>query len=155
MMLKFWRFMTQRNVLDWTIGIVIGTAFSKSISSFVSDIVLPPIGLLLGKVDFRDLYINLSRTHYKNFMEAKNAGAPTINYGLFIGTLFDFLIVSFLVFLVMEQLQKVNQELADEEKVVKQKPALDSPPFKQCPYCLSRVPREATRCRFCTSHLPH
>lgn len=63
---KFWKFMTQRNVLDWTIGIVIGTAFSKSISSFVNDIVLPPFGMLFGKVDFRDLYINLSRTHYKN-----------------------------------------------------------------------------------------
>ena len=146
--------MTQRNVLDWTIGIVIGTAFSKSISSFVNDIVLPPFGLLLGKVDFRDLYIHLSRTHYKNFIEARNAGAPTINYGMFLGTVFDFLIVSFFVFLVMEQLQKVSKEIEAEDQAVKEQVSARHQTFKECPYCLSRIPVEATRCRFCTSQLP-
>ena len=150
---NFSAFLSNRSVLDWAIGIVIGTAFGKTITSFVYDVLLPPVGLLFGKVDFRDLYINLSRTQYPNFTEAKNAGAPTINYGMFIGTVFDFLIVSFVVFLVVEQMQKMS----GDTKVTKDSSDVDAieieDEFKTCPFCIARIPKQATRCRYCTSQL--
>src|SRR5678815_4822511 len=101
---EFKEFVMRGNVMDLAIGIIIGAAFGKIVTSFVSDVLLPPIGLLLGKVDFANLFINLSGTHYDTLKAAKDAGAATINYGVFVGTIVDFLIMAFVIFLVIKQI---------------------------------------------------
>jgi large conductance mechanosensitive channel len=129
-------------VLDMAVGIIIGAAFGKIITSFVGDILMPPLGLLLGKVDFSALFISLSG-QYPSLAAAKAAGAPTINYGMFLNTVLDFLIVAFAIFLLIRQ---VNRFMP--------KPAPPAPAAtKDCPYCLSAVPLKATRCLHCTSDL--
>ena len=139
---EFKEFAMRGNVLDMAIGIIIGAAFGKIITSFVGDILMPPLGLLLGKVDFSNLFISLSG-QYPSVAAAKAAGAPTINYGMFLNTVLDFLIVAFAVFLLIRQ---VNRFMP--------KPAPPAPPAtKECPYCLSAVPVKATRCLHCTSDL--
>jgi len=139
---EFKKFAMQGSVLDLAIGIIIGAAFGRIVTSFVSDIVMPPIGLVLGNVDFTNLFINLSGTPYATLEAAKAAGAATINYGVFLMTIIDFLIVAFVIFLVVRQIN-----------AMKAKPAPAAPATKQCPYCLSSVPLKATRCPFCTSEL--
>ena len=130
------------NVLDLAIAFIMGGAFSKIVSSLVNDIIMPPIGLVLGKVDFNNLFINLSRKHYNTLAEAKAAGAPTINYGTFINDVISFLIVAFALFLVVKQFNRFR------------KPAPPSAPTtKKCTFCLSDIPLAATRCPNCTSHL--
>ena len=104
---EFKEFIMRGNVMDLAIGIIIGAAFGKIITSFVSDILMPPIGLLLGKVDFTNLFINLSSTKYDTLKAAKDAGAPTVNYGVFLGTIVDFLIVAFVIFLVIRQINRM------------------------------------------------
>lgn len=138
---EFKAFVMQGNVMDLAIGIIIGAAFGKIVTSFVSDILMPPIGLLLGKVDFSNLYINLSGAHYDTLKAAKDAGAVTINYGLFLGMVIDFLIVAFVIFLVIKQINRL-----------KRKPE-EAPTVHDCPFCLSSVPIKATRCAHCTSEL--
>jgi large conductance mechanosensitive channel len=138
---EFKEFVMRGNVMDLAIGIIIGAAFGKIVTSFVSDVLLPPIGLLLGKVDFANLFINLSGTHYDTLKAAKDAGAATINYGVFLGTIVDFLIVSFVIFLVITQINRLRRS-ADE-----------SPATHDCPFCLSNIPVKATRCPHCTSEL--
>lgn len=133
---NFKKFIVSSNVLDWAIGIVVGTAFGKIVYSFINDIVMPPVGLFLGKVDFRDLFINLSNKHYATLPQAKEAGAPTINYGVFLSTVMDFLALSFVVYVVVTQLTKWYSE-----------------PTKECPYCTSQIPVRAIRCPKCTAHL--
>jgi large conductance mechanosensitive channel len=139
---EFKGFISRGNVLDLAIGVIIGAAFGKVVSSFVADVVMPPIGLLLGKVDFSNLFLNLGSTHYDSVAAAKAAGAPTVNYGLFLNTVFDFLIVAFCIFLIVKQANrfKLHQEAA-------------LPPKKPCPFCKSDIALEATRCPFCTSQL--
>jgi large conductance mechanosensitive channel len=144
MLKEFKEFAMRGNVLDMAVGIIIGAAFGKIITSFVSDILMPPIGLLLGKVDFSSLFINLSGQTFATLAEAKKAGVATINYGLFLNTVLDFLIVAFVIFLLIKQVNRLNRQPA---------PAPAAPTTKDCPYCLSAIPIPAVRCAHCTSQL--
>ncbi|MBV9522308.1 MAG: large-conductance mechanosensitive channel protein MscL [Alphaproteobacteria bacterium] len=142
MLKEFRDFAMRGNVVDLAIGIIIGAAFGKIVTSFVNDILMPPLGLLLGRVDFSSLFLNLSGTHYNSVAEAKAAGAATINYGIFINTVIDFLIVAFAVFLLVRQINRMTR-----------KPAPPSPTTKECPFCISTIPLRATRCPNCTTEL--
>ncbi len=139
---EFKEFAMRGNVLDMAVGIIIGGAFGKIITSFVSDVLMPPIGLLFGKVNFSNLFINLSGQPFESLQAAKEAGAPTLNYGLFINTVLDFLIVAFAIFLLIRQVNRFKKA---------EPPA--PPATKECPFCLSAVPLKATKCGFCTSTL--
>lgn len=136
---EFKEFVMKGSVMDLAIGIIIGAAFGKIITSFVSDILMPPIGLLLGRVDFANLYINLSGGSYDTLKAAKDAGAVTINYGLFIGTVIDFLIVAFVIFFVVRQINRMRRQ--------------EAPSTQDCPFCQSSISVRATRCPQCTSEL--
>jgi large conductance mechanosensitive channel len=142
MLKEFKAFAMRGNVLDMAVGIIIGAAFGRIITSFVSDIVMPPIGLLLGKVDFSSLFVNISGTSYPTLAQAKAAGAATINYGVFLNTVLDFLIVALVIFLLVRQVNRWN----------KPAPAAAAT-TKECPYCVSAIPLKATRCPNCTSEL--
>ena len=141
MLKEFKEFAMRGNVLDMAVGIIIGAAFGKVITSFVSDILMPPIGLLLGKVDFSSLFINISGQTYATLAEAKKAGAATLNYGLFLNTILDFLIVAFVIFLLIRQVNKLKRQPEA------------APTTKDCPYCLSAIPLKAIRCGHCTSQI--
>jgi large conductance mechanosensitive channel len=142
MLKEFKKFILQGNVLDLAVGIVIGAAFGAIVASFVKDILMPPVGLLLGGMDFTNLFITLKGPAAATLADAQKAGAVTLNYGLFINTLINFLIVAFAIFLVV---RAANQ--------MKAKPAPAAPNTKDCPYCLSAIPLKATRCPHCTSDL--
>lgn len=145
MLKEFKEFALRGNVLDMAIGIIIGAAFGSVVSSLVKDILMPPIGFLLGKVDFSNLFISLSG-HYVSLAEAQAAGAPTINYGLFLSTVLNFIIVAAAVFFfIVRPMSRMRQ--------LKPAPAPAAPTTKECPYCLSTIPLKATRCPYCTSHL--
>ena len=137
---EFKKFMVQGNVLDLAVGIVIGAAFGKIVTSFVTDILMPPIGLGLGKVDFSNLFIDLSGRGHNTLAEAKAAAAPTLNYGLFLNTVFEFVIVAFAIFLLIRQVNRMRKPPA-------------AAPTRECPYCLSSIPLKATRCLHCTSEV--
>ena len=137
---EFKEFAMRGNVLDMAIGIIIGAAFGQVITSIVNDILMPPLGLILGKVDFSSLFINLTGQSYATLAQAKAAGAATINYGLFINTVIDFLIVAFVIFLLVKQVNRFKKQ-----------PAPAATTTRECPFCLSVVPLKATRCAFCTS----
>lgn len=143
MIQEFKKFAMRGNAIDLAVGFIMGGAFGAIVNSLVNDIIMPPIGLLLGKVDFSNLFINLSGTPYATLEEAKKAGAATINYGLFINTLVNFVIVSFALFLVVRQVNRWTTKPA---------PAAE-PTTKECPYCYSEIPIKATRCPQCTSQL--
>jgi large conductance mechanosensitive channel len=140
---EFKNFAMRGNVLDMAIGIILGAAFGKIVTSFVSDILMPPVGLLLGKTDFSSLFLNLSGKPFALLQDAKAAGAATINYGIFLNTILDFLIVAFAIFLLVRQ---VNRWTAKP-------PAPAAPAIRDCPYCLSEIPSKAVRCAHCTSEL--
>jgi len=142
MLKEFKEFTMRGNVLDMAIGIVIGVAFGKIVTSFVNDVVMPPIGLLLGKVDFSNLFIDLSGKSYATLAEAKAAGAATIKYGLFLNTVVDFVIVAFVIFLLIQQINRMKRQ---------PEVAPAAPTNKECPYCLSSIAIKATRCSYCTS----
>lgn len=144
MLKEFKDFAVRGNVIDLAVGVVIGGAFGKIVSSLVNDIVMPPIGLLLGKVDFSNLFINLSGTPYASLTEAKAAGAPTVNYGAFLSTIVDFVIVALAVFLLVHQINRLRP---------KAEKAPAPPETKECPYCFTDIPVKATRCPNCTSEL--
>jgi large conductance mechanosensitive channel len=144
MLKEFKEFALRGNVLDLAIGIIIGGAFGRIVSSFVDDILMPPIGILLGNVDFSNLFINLSGGRYDSLAAAQEAGAATINYGLFISAVIDFIIVAFAMFLLVRQINRMQR---------KEEEAPAEPTTKECPYCLSTIPIEATRCPHCTSRL--
>ncbi|MDE1900151.1 MAG: large-conductance mechanosensitive channel protein MscL [Alphaproteobacteria bacterium] len=133
-------FIARGNVVDLAVGVIIGAAFGKIVSSLVADILMPPIGLLLGKVDFSSLFIALNGDHYASLAAAKAAGAPTINYGVFINSVIDFLIVAFVVFIVVKQVNRIVP-----------KPA--APATKECPRCLSKIAAAATKCPHCTADI--
>jgi large conductance mechanosensitive channel len=139
---EFKEFAMKGNVLDMAVGIIIGAAFGKIISSFVSDILMPPLGLLLGNMDFSNLFINLSGQHFPTIAAAKEAGAATLNYGIFINTVIDFLIVAFAIFLVIKQMNRLKRQ-----------PAPAPPNTKDCPFCATAIPIPAKRCPHCTSQL--
>jgi large conductance mechanosensitive channel len=141
---EFKEFAMRGNVLDMAIGIILGAAFGKVITSLVNDVLMPPIGMLLGRVDFGSLFLNLSGTDYPSLGAAQEAGAPTINYGIFLNTVLDFLIVAFAIFLIIRQ---VNRFKRKEEA----KPP--APTTKDCAFCYSPIPIKATRCPNCTSEL--
>jgi len=143
MLKEFKAFAMRGNVLDMAVGIVIGVAFGGIVTSFVQDILMPPIGRLVGHVDFSNLFINLGDTHYDTLAAAKAAGAATINYGLFLNTVINFLIVAFAIFLLIRQVNRFEPKPA---------PAA-APTTRECPYCLTAVPLKATRCAHCTSEL--
>ncbi|HSB89911.1 MAG TPA: large conductance mechanosensitive channel protein MscL [Anaerolineales bacterium] len=140
-MLKDFRaFVMRGNVLDLAVAVIVGGAFGKIVTSFVSDIIMPPIGLVLGKVDFSSLYLNLSGTPYPTLADAQAAGAATVNYGLFISTVVDFLIVAAAIFALIRFAARFETRKAAE-----------APSTKTCPHCLSTIPLKATRCAYCTS----
>ena len=144
MLKEFKAFAMRGNVLDLAVALVIGAAFGKIVTSFVSDVLMPPVGLVLGKTDMSGLFIDLSSgaTH-ATLAEAKAAGAATINYGLFLNTVVDFLIVAFVVFLIVRQ---VNRFQAPQTVVA-------TPAMRECPYCLSSIPALARKCSHCVSTL--
>jgi len=138
---EFREFAMRGNVLDMAVGIIIGVAFGAIITSLVNDIIMPPIGLALGRVDFSNLFINLSGGSFASLSAAKEAGAVTINYGVFVNAVINFIIVAFVLFLVIRSMNKLKHK--EEE------PA--EPTTKDCPYCFSQIPIKATRCPHCTS----
>jgi large conductance mechanosensitive channel len=139
---EFKEFVMRGNVLDLAVGIIIGAAFGKIVSSLVADIIMPPIGLLLGKVDFANLFIDLSGGNHPTVAAAKAAGAATINYGIFLNTVVDFVLVAFVIFMIVKQANKLKRQ-----------PAPAAPNTKDCPFCATAIPIAAKRCPHCTSQL--
>ncbi|WP_010240257.1 large conductance mechanosensitive channel protein MscL [Clostridium arbusti] len=137
----FKKFALKGNVIDLAVAVIIGAAFGKIVTSLVNDIIMPPLGLVLGKVDFTELYINLGSKSYTSLAQAKAAGAPTINFGVFLNNIIQFLIIAFSIFIVIKQLDRFKKK---EEKVKVE---------KKCPYCYTNISIEATRCPHCTSVL--
>jgi large conductance mechanosensitive channel len=144
MLREFREFAMRGNVVDLAVGIIIGAAFGKIITSLVNDIIMPPIGLLLGRVDFSSLFINFSGQSYTSLAEAKAAGAPTINYGVFLNTMIDFIIVAFAIFLLVRFINRLSRQ---------REAAPAAPTTRECPFCVSSIPIRATRCPQCTSTL--
>jgi large conductance mechanosensitive channel len=144
MLNDFRTFVTRGNVIDLAVGIVIGAAFSTVVTSFVDDILMPPVGRIMGNTDFSDLFINLSGGEYPSLAKAKEAGAATINYGVFLNNVIAFLIVAAAVFLLVRNYDRLRSP-ADAKP-----DAIDD---KECPFCRLRIPREASRCGYCTSSL--
>lgn len=142
---EFKEFAMKGNVLDMAIGVVIGGAFGKIVSSFLADVLMPPIGLLMGKVDFSSLFFSLNGQSYPSLVAAKAAGAPTLNYGVFLNTLLDFIIVAFVVFLAIKQINRLKRQ--------EPAPAPKAPSTKDCKFCCSVIPIKATKCPQCTSAL--
>lgn len=140
MLKEFKEFAMKGNVLDMAIGVIIGGAFGKIITSLVSDVLMPPLGLLLGKVDFSSLFMNLSGTPQPSLAAAKAAGAPTVNYGVFLQTVLDFIIIAFVIFMLVKQVNRLKTPAAPS-----------APTTKDCPLCLSTIPIKATKCAHCTS----
>ena len=142
MLKEFREFAVKGNVLDMAIGIIIGTAFGAIVKSLVQDILMPPIGLLLGKIDFANLFISLSGQQFASLKAAQDAGAATINYGVFFNTVINFIIVAFVMFLLVREINRMKRP----------EPAA-APTTKECTFCLSTIPLKATRCPNCTSQL--
>jgi len=140
---EFKEFVSKSNVIDLAVGVIIGAAFGKIVASLVGDVVMPVAGLLLSKVDFANLYINLSGGTYASLVEAKKAGAATLNYGLFINTMIDFLIIALVIFMMVKWVNKIRRPA----------PAPAAPTTKECPFCFSAIPIKAFRCPACTSEL--
>lgn len=146
MMKEFKEFMTRGSVMDLAVGVIIGAAFGAIVNSLVNDVIMPPIGLLLGNVDFSNLFVILkdgskAAPPYASLAEAKAAGAVTLAYGAFLTQVVSFIILAFVIFMLVRSVNKLRA----------QKPA--APTTKDCPYCLSSVPLKATRCGHCTSEL--
>ena len=140
MLKEFRDFAARGNVIDLAVGVIIGAAFGKIVASAVGDLIMPPLGMALGRVDFSNLYISLNGTSYPSLQAAKQAGAPTINYGIFLNTILEFAIVAFAVFLLVKQINRLK------------KPA-PAPQETECPFCVSKISLKAKRCPFCTSQL--
>jgi len=149
MLKEFKEFILRGNVVDMAVGIIIGAAFGTIVTSLVNDVIMPPIGLLLGGVDFANLFVLLKAgspaAPYASLADAQAAGAVTINYGLFINAVISFLIVAFVVFLLIRNINRLKRE---------EEAPPPEPTTKECPYCLSTIPIKATRCAHCTSELP-
>jgi large conductance mechanosensitive channel len=140
---EFKQFIMRGNVVDLAVGVVIGAAFGKIVTSFVEDVLMPPIGLALGNVDFSNLFVNLSGKDFPSVAAAKAAGAATLNYGIFFNNILNFLIIAFAIFILIKQVNRLHQP----------EPAAAPPPTKDCPFCLSAVPIRATKCAHCTAEL--
>jgi large conductance mechanosensitive channel len=148
MLKEFKEFIMRGNVIDMAVGIIIGVAFGAIVKSLVDDVIMPPIGLLLGHVDFSNLFIVLKHGAtagpYASVADAKKAGAVTINYGLFVNTIISFIIIAFAVFLLVRSINQLKRQ---------PEAAPAAPTAKECPYCLYSIPIKATRCPHCTSEL--
>ena len=142
MLKEFRDFAARGNVIDLAVGVIIGAAFGKVVASLVADLIMPPIGMALGRVNFSNLFVSLNGVSYPSLEAAKQAGAPTINYGIFLNTMIEFLIVAFAVFLLVKQINRLK----------KPAPAV-VPETRDCPFCVSKIPIKATRCPFCTSQV--
>jgi len=140
MLKEFREFALRGSLLDLAVGLILGTAFGAIVTSLVNDVIMPPIGLLLGKVDFSSLFVNLSGTPYRSVAAAKAAGAPTINYGIFLNTVINLAIVAFAMFVLVRQVNRLRGPA----------PAART---RECPYCFTAIPVKATRCPNCTSDL--
>jgi large conductance mechanosensitive channel len=142
---EFKDFAMKGNVIDLAVGVIIGGAFGKIVSSLVSDIIMPLIGLLVGKLDFTNLFITLGDGSFKTLADAKTAGAATLNYGLFINNILDFLIIAFAIFMVIKQLNRIPRK--------KEEPVPEVVKTKACKYCYSEIHIDASKCPHCTSAL--
>ncbi len=142
MLKEFKEFAMKGNVMNMAVGVIIGAAFGKIITSLVNDIIMPPIGKLMGGMDFANLFVTLNGATYQTLAEAQKAGAPTLNYGVFINTVIDFIIVAFAIFMVVKQINRL-----------KKAPPPADPTTKECPFCISQVPLKASKCPNCTSEL--
>jgi len=138
---EFREFIARGNVVDLAVGVIIGASFGKIVTSLVNDIIMPPIGLILGHVDFSNLFLDLSDKHYDSLAAAKAAGAPTINYGLFINALIDFGIVALVIFFIVQQVNRLTKKPLD-------------PTTKECLRCASTIAVKATKCPHCTADIP-
>ena len=145
MLKEFKEFATRGNVLDMAVGIIIGAAFGRIVTSFVSDVLMPPIGLLLGRIDFSNLFIDLTGRGFATLDAAKKAvpPAPTLNYGLFLQAVFDFTIVAFAIFLLVKQVNRFQRKAE----------AAPAPATRECPFCTSAIAPRATRCPHCTAEI--
>jgi large conductance mechanosensitive channel len=143
MLKEFKEFALKGNVVDMAVGIIIGAAFGKIVSSLVTDVLMPPIGKLVGNINFSNLFVALDGKAYETLQAAKEAGAPTVNYGVFINTVIDFVIVAFVIFLIVKQMNRLKAPA----------PAPAAPTTKDCPYCLMPIPIKASRCPHCTSEV--
>jgi len=143
-MKEFKEFVMRGNVVDLAVAVVIGAAFGRIVTSFVEDLLMPPIGLALGQVDFANLFINLSGKDFPSVAAAKAAGAATLNYGMFINQLINFLIIAFAVFILVKQINRLQRPAPE---------AAAAPTAKECPFCLSSVPLKAIKCAHCTADL--
>lgn len=141
----FREFISKGNILDLAIAFILGAAFGRIVTSFVDDILMPPLGFVLGRVDFTNLFVSLTGVTYPSLAAAREAGAPTINYGLFINSLISFLILAFALFVVVRAFQRLRRR--------EQGASPSEPVSKPCPYCYSEIPHRATRCPDCTSDL--
>ena len=139
---EFKKFAMRGSVLDLAVGVVIGAAFGKVVGSLVEDVIMPPVGRLLGHVDFSNLFVSLNGNHYETIAAAKAAAAPTLNYGLFMNTIINFLIVALAIFLLVQQVNRWKKP----EPVA-------APTTKDCPQCAMAIPLAAKRCGHCTSQL--
>jgi large conductance mechanosensitive channel len=145
MLKEFRTFALRGNVVDLAVGVIIGAAFGKITTSLVNDVIMPPIGLALGKVDFSDMFLDLSRGGYPSLTAARAAGAPVIAFGSFINTIIEFSIIAFAVFILVRQINRLRERYHHEP------PAAATE--KSCPRCLSAIPIPATKCKFCTADL--
>lgn len=144
MLKEFREFAMRGSVVDLAIGVILGAAFGGIVNSFVNDILMPPIGLLLGNVDFSNLFITLKGPATDTLAAAKDAGAVTLNYGVFINTVINFLIITFVIFLLVKQINQLQR---------KEEAPAPEPTTKECTYCFTQIPLQATRCPNCTSEL--
>jgi large conductance mechanosensitive channel len=142
MLKEFKEFAMRGNVMDMAIGIIIGAAFGKIVTSFVNDMLMPPLGLLMGSTDFSNKFLTLKGQSLATLGAAKEAGSVTLNYGMFVNTIIDFIIIAFAIFLLVKQINRF-----------KKKPEAPPPNSKECPFCLAAVPIKASRCGHCTSEL--
>ena len=143
MLKEFKDFASRGNVLDLAVGVIIGAAFGKIVTSLVNDLIMPPIGMALGRINFKDLFVALNGATYKSLAEAQAAGAPTVNYGLFLNTVLEFVIVAFAVFLMVKQVNRLN---APPPTAPKEAP-------RTCPFCISTIAQKAVKCPHCTADL--
>lgn len=141
---EFKEFAMRGNVIDLAVGVIIGAAFGKIVASLVDDIIMPPIGLMLHGVDFSSLFITLGHQHFDSLADAKKAGAATLNYGLFLNTVINFLIVAFCVFILVHQMNRLAK---------KPQPAVAEPSTKECPQCTMTIPIRAKKCPHCTTQI--
>jgi large conductance mechanosensitive channel len=146
---EFREFVLRGNVIDMAVGIIVGASFGKIVSSLVNDVLMPPLGLVLGSVDFSNIYINLSGKSFESLSAAKTAGAPTINIGLFLNNVFDFTIVAFALFFTIKQINILRAQKKKDEPT----PAESVPTKKQCPYCFFDIPVKAVKCGHCGSEM--